>query len=347
MLKKLAILLLHIPLLTSFVQGQYNRSDDYSAVSSNKSVTDYFDSVDEKSFYQRKRIHGMKNEINSYSERLHKLQNRFDEIFYGLSARNSYSKPFDTNTQPSRPEPKVFDTQPLDLYNRNIQPNPPTFSNDQSDLFEPKPVDTENQLAFEVDGPGSYSSEGKRKALFDPKNHSGLGKLGKYFILTPGYAIPYKIHKPSVPIQNKETYRRYDPGVSILVSGGFEKNNFRFGLGGLYKKNRHHETSYKYLTGSGKTIFQNHAETFAGFLDLGYEFTLFGNFDGYFGAGLGYYLSIIEDPQSRKDHGFFATGNIGLAYNFNEMIALRLGYRYLHEEEVPAHVAELGLGFEF
>ena len=128
---------------------------------------------------------------------------------------------------------------------------------------------------------------------------------------------------------------------------GFEKNNFRFGLGGLYKKNRHHETSYKYFTSSGVQDFQNHAETFAGFLDLGYEFNLFGNFDGYLGAGLGYYLSIIEDPESHKDHGFFATGNLGIAYNFNELIALRLGYRYLHEEEVPAHVAELGLDFEF
>ena len=43
----------------------------------------------------------------------------------------------------------------------------------------------------------------------------------------------------------------------------------------------------------------------------------------------------------------FATGNLRLSYNFNEMVALRLGYRYLHEDEVPAHVAELGLDFEF
>lgn len=342
--KKLAILLLHISLLTSFVQGQYSRSDTYSAVSSTKPVTDYFDSVDEKSFYQRKRIHGMKNEINSYSERLHNLQNRFDEIFYGLSARNSYRKPFDTNTQPSRPEPKVFDAQPLDLYNRNIQPKPPAFSNDQSDLFEPKPVDAENQLAFEVDGPGSYSSDGKRKALFDPKNHRGLGKLGKYFILTPGYAVPYKTHGGG---PGNTRYRKYNPGVSITLSGGLEHKGFRFGLGGMYKTNNHHDSSYRRIGIGPEIPFNYQSETFAGFLDLGYEFTIIGNLGGYLGAGLGYYASLVEDPKFRIDHGFFATGNIGVAYNFNKMIALRFGYRYLHEEEVPAHVAELGLDFEF
>ena len=89
------------------------------------------------------------------------------------------------------------------------------------------------------------------------------------------------------------------------------------------------------------------AETFAGFLDLSFDGKLIGNLGGYIGLGLGYYLSIIEDPRRRLDHGLFATGNLGLAYNFNEMIALRLGYRYLHEEETPAHVAELGLDFEF
>jgi opacity protein-like surface antigen len=50
---------------------------------------------------------------------------------------------------------------------------------------------------------------------------------------------------------------------------------------------------------------------------------------------------------SRNDRGFYATGSIGLAYNFSEAFALRLGYRYHHEEEVPAHLAELGLDLEF
>ena len=69
--------------------------------------------------------------------------------------------------------------------------------------------------------------------------------------------------------------------------------------------------------------------------------------DAYLGVGLGYYLSLVEDPRKRKDHGFFATGSLGLAWNVSDLIALRFGYRYLHEEEVPSHVAELGLNFDF
>ena len=96
-----------------------------------------------------------------------------------------------------------------------------------------------------------------------------------------------------------------------------------------------------------RRLIDRSSETFAGFLDLGYEANLFANFDGFIGLGLGYYLSVIKDPRRNLDHGFFATGNIGVAYNFNQMAALRFGYRYLHEEEAPAHVAELGLDLEF
>ena len=346
-----------------FLFGQYDTGNRYTALSSEKPVTDYFDNVDDKSFYQRQRIHGMKREINDYSERLHNLQSRFDEIFYGLSRGNSFSKPFNTEINPTRPAKKdLYEPRSRQTY-ESLAPkgslpqvsveqgqfySPPS---DSSALFEPQEQNPVNQLAFQVEAPGTYTEDGKTKALFNPSNHSGSGKLGKYFILTPGYAIPYKVHKPSSPPINKQRYRRYDPGVSVTVAGGFEKNDFRFGLGGMYKRHRHHETSYEYnLSYPGthhRKYFQNHAETFAGFLDLGYETSLWGNLDGYIGLGLGYYLTLVEDPRERKDHGFFATGNIGLAYNFNEMIALRLGYRYLHEKEVPAHVAELGLDFEF
>ena len=77
--------------LPSLLFSQYYQESGYTAISSQKKqVTDYFDNVDDKSFYQSQRIHGMKNEINSYSERLHKLQSRFDEIFYGLSRGGSF-----------------------------------------------------------------------------------------------------------------------------------------------------------------------------------------------------------------------------------------------------------------
>ena len=85
----------------------------------------------------------------------------------------------------------------------------------------------------------------------------------------------------------------------------------------------------------------------AGYLDLGLRTPIASSLDAYMGVGLGYYLSLIEDPRKRKDHGFFATGSLGLAWNVTDLIALRFGYRYIHEDEVPSHVAELGLNFDF
>ena len=351
--KKSSFILFNLFFLPVFLFAQYGRGDGYSAISSQKPITDYFESVDDKSFYQSQRIHGMKREINDYSQRLHNLQTRFDEIFYGLSRGGSFQKPFDTELSPTRPEREsLYDSKV------SVSPGLPSTSNPgpvspgrvPADLFEPEEQNPVNQLAFQVEAPGTYTEGGETKALFNPKSQASNG-MGKYFILTPGFAIPYKVHKPSIPISNKEKYTRYDPGVSMLFAGGFQRNNFRFGLGGLYKRHQHHKSSYEFHTSypgpSHRRYFQHSAETFAGFLDLSYESNLIGNLGGYIGLGLGYYLSIIEDPRRRLDHGLFATGNLGLAYNFNEMIALRLGYRYLHDEETPAHVAELGLDFEF
>ena len=63
--------------------------------------------------------------------------------------------------------------------------------------------------------------------------------------------------------------------------------------------------------------------------------------------GFGLLSFLLEDPLERTKDGFLPTGVIGLAYSFSDLVALRLGYRYFHEDEVPAHLAELGLGFEF
>lgn len=350
--KSLFILTYHF-FLPVFLFAQYGRGDGNSAISSQKPITDYFENVDDKSFYQSQRIHGMKREINDYSQRLHNLQTRFDEIFYGFSRGGSFQKPFDTELLPTRPEREsLYDSKVSISPGLNSTSNRGLVSPGRApaDLFETDEQNPVNQLAFQVEAPGTYTEGGQTKSLFNPKSQASNG-MGKYFILTPGYAIPYKIHKPSIPISNGQKYTRYDPGVSILFAGGFKTNNLQFGIGGLYKKHQHHKSSYEFDTSypgpSYRSYFQHSAETFAGFLDLSYERNLIGNFGGYIGLGLGYYLSIIEDPRRRLDHGLFATGNLGLVYHFNEMIALRLGYRYLHEEETPAHVAELGLDLEF
>lgn len=346
--KKFVVNLPALLLLPALLFSQYASDNDYRPLSSQKSVTDYFDSVDDKSYYQSQRIHGMKREINSYSERLHNLQSRFDEIFFGLSRGNSFRKPFDTDTLPVRPQRK-------ELYAPEAAPQSSFAPSAMSpavnpDLIDPAEANPANQLAFQVDSPGTYTQGGKTKALFNPNDHGEDG-LGKYFLFAPGYAVPYKVHKPSLPITDGQKYRRYDPGPSVVVAGGFRKNGLRFGLGGMYKRHEFHETSYEFHSSypypGNRLPLAETSETFAGFLDLGYDASLFGNFEGYLGVGLGYYLSIIKDPRRRSDHGFFATGNLGVAYRFNELIALRLGYRYLHEEEAPSHVGELGLDFEF
>ena len=332
-------------LLTNSLFAQFNRDDVYLPLSSQKSTIDYFDTVDDKSYYQRQRIHGMKRDINDYSQRLHTLQQRFDEIFYGLSGNKSFDTPFDLSQKPTRPVSRQL------LEETSVSPvlNPragETFLvNDQSDLIETSKITpSENQLAFQVDGPGSFVQDDKTMGLFKTKG-SNSGALGKYFIISPGLAIPYKIHKPN-PSASKTSYRRYDLGAGLNLAGGFEKNGFRFGLGGMFKTNKHHGTSYEKI-GATKTHFENYSRTFAGFLDVSYRLRLFGSLDGFAGIGLGYYLSLIEAPRKRKDHGLFASGNLGLAYNLSELISLSLGYRYVHEEEVPAHLAELGLDFDF
>ena len=47
-----------------------------------KSTIDFFDELDDKSFYQQKRIYGMKNELNDYSEKLHNLKEGFLLLLY-------------------------------------------------------------------------------------------------------------------------------------------------------------------------------------------------------------------------------------------------------------------------
>ena len=54
-----------------------------------KPVLSYYENLDDKTYFQQRRIHGMKGELNDYSQKLHNLQQRFDQIFYGLSANPS------------------------------------------------------------------------------------------------------------------------------------------------------------------------------------------------------------------------------------------------------------------
>ncbi len=330
---------------TGYAYGQYSTNTRSSFLAEEKPVSDYFEKVDDRSFYQQQRIHGLKGELNNYSNRLHTLQQRFDQIFYGLSSKGEHSTPFDLSQSPNRPVYKQ----------RSYESNytSPSFRS-QNDTFVPeelkesrKPATSQtNQLAFQVDAPGKYSKEGKVSSLFDPTQAS-QESLGGYFIISPGFSIPYKTHDID-PFSKKSRQRDYDPGVSVNLSGGFEKKPFRIGVGVAYKRHSLDDSSFENnLPTLVNHPISGHSQTIAGYLDLGLRTPIASSLDAYMGLGLGYYLSLIEDPRKRKDHGIFATGSLGLALNLSELIALRFGYRYLHEEEVPSHVAEFGLNFDF
>ena len=328
--------------------GQYSTSNRSSFLAEEKPVSDYFEKVDDRSFYQQQRIHGLKSELNNYSSRLHTLQQRFDQIFYGLSSKGDHSTPFDLSNSPRRPvyQQRSFEsnfTSPSAGKSRAYQPSAMQAIPTELQSQEPSPRSRTNQLAFNVDAPGKYTKEGKVASLFDP-DQASHGSLGGYFIISPGFSVPYKTHEGNPPLKSR--HRDYDPGVAVNIAGGFEKNPFRIGLGLTYKRHSLGDTSYEIPPVAKKSI-SGHSQTIAGYLDLGLRTPIASSLDAYMGVGLGYYLSLIEDPRKRKDHGFFATGSLGLAWNISDLIAFRFGYRYLHEKEVPSHVAELGLNFDF
>jgi opacity protein-like surface antigen len=287
--------------------------------------------------------------LNNYSSRLHTLQQRFDQIFYGLSSQGKHSTPFELSNSPQKPvyQQRTYESNystPV-TFTPSPTPRPAAPQSVPQELqLQQEPVRSQtNQLAFSVEAPGKYSKEGKVASLFDPEQAS-RESLGGYLVISPGFSIPYKTHEGD-PSVHKSRHREYDPGVSVNIAGGLEKNPFRIGVGVSYKRHSLDDSSYEVI-GGPKSI-SGHSQTVAGYLDLGLRTPIASSLDAYMGLGLGYYLSLIEDPRKRKDHGFFATGSLGLAWNVTDLIALRFGYRYLHEDEVPSHVAELGLNFDF
>lgn len=305
---------------------------DYKVMKNSKSVVDYYDKMDDKSFYQQKRIHGMKGELNNYSEKLHDLQERFDQIFYGLSSQGNFRTPFDLSNQPRRPIiEKSLDVDSLETKNgiENPQIVDESLNSEKSD----------NQLAFKVNAPGTFTKDDEVVSTFNP--HDRSNGLGFYLFLRPGVAFPHKIHKSSI------SYKRYEPGISTNISGGITIDRFKIGVGGFYKFNSFHKSSKFH---SPLVNLTGQSETFAGYLDIGYDLNVFRSIDAYLGLGVGYYLSFIDDKRNlstRKDHDIFLTASTGLKWRFNQIFALSFGYRYFYEDEVPAHLGEFGLNFEF
>ena len=331
-------LLIFISLFTTLFRGTLLVAQNYE-YGEDKPISDYFTEIDEKSFFHQQRIHGMKREINNYSERLHRLQSRFDQIFYGLAGQNDFKTPFDLSVEPIKPQIRSkISEKPTSQYadaNKKLEYSDPASTHS---ITTPLP----DQSQVEITKPVEIS---KPPTAYSTNQTSDTSPLGKYFIVSPGFSIPYKTHS-----QNSDSYkysnRRYRPGLVLNIMGGWKSDRLRFGIGGMYKINNHHDSSFEKVGGT-VIPFSNQSQTFAGYLDLAYEFPLSGSIDGFVETGIGYYLSLIEAPRDRKNHGIFAMIKTGLIWTFSDLIALRNAYGYAHEEEVPAFLAEFGLFFDF
>ena len=251
--------------------GQYSSDSRGSFLAEEKPVSDYFEKVDDRSFYQQQRIHGLKSELNNYSSRLHTLQQRFDQIFYGLSSQGKHSTPFELSNSPQKPvyQQRTYESNYSTPATFTPSPTPRPFapqSVPQELQEQQQPVRSQtNQLAFSVDAPGKYSKGGKVASLFDPEQAS-RGSLGGYLVISPGFSIPFKTHEGD-PSVHKSRHRKYDPGVSVNIAGGLEKNPFRVGVGVSYKRHSLDDDSYEVI--GGPNPISGHSQTVAGYFDFG------------------------------------------------------------------------------
>ena len=140
----------------------------------------------------------MKGELNNYSEKLHNLQQRFDQIFYGLTARNSFKTPFDVSNQPTRPaRGTAFEANASNTPFAGAQARPRPQANNT--FQPPQSVETGNQLAFNVNSPGKFTQDKQVVSSFSPRSSDG-GGIGKYLIISPGVPFLIRFIKPPSPI---------------------------------------------------------------------------------------------------------------------------------------------------
>jgi len=334
-----------------------------------RKVQDYFQDVESKSYYQQERIRSMKGEMNEYSERLHTLQEKFHKIFYGRSTDELHQSPFSDREKISYPKRKYRDPIPLeDVESIVRRPSNRTETNPPS-----------NQLAFTVeDSTPSIEPEESLENDFEPTQSANFNEptesfsrrtdepeevtfspssssFGGYLILRPGVAIPYKDQTTHNGPTNTK-HREYKTGMSISLAGGYRWKGWKFGGGVLYRENEHDSGSYERNGGNTEPFAGgSQSSSIAGFIESAYTHSFNPWFGVYGTVSLGYGVSRIEDfapspgghDRTRLDPFFFASGGLGLSWTPSEHFAASLGYRYLHEKEVPAHAIELGLEGKF
>mgnify|MGYP001161555301 FL=1 len=317
--------------------GQNNNiSENYVGVQE-RPVNAYYSSVDQKSNYQKHKIHNLKDELNNYSGRLHNLQKRFDEIFYGLSSKSKHSKPFGMNEPPGKPNQTRKYWYETNASNY-VMPSGKRGGNSEQEELKAQNEETSNANVKGKDFTESSVVEPTRSKVFKPIDFRY--RVGNYLIVSPGVAFPFKGHRSNDG--GVDSYRKYVPGFTANIATGFERGPYRFGIGTMYRTNSHDGESFH-----GFDQLSEKSHSYAGYLDLGYKANLNYRLDAYFGIGLGYYQSSVNIPHKVKEQGFYGTGSLGLSWNLTELFAFRVGYRYAHDEEVPTHIGEVGLNFFF
>jgi len=316
-----------------------------------RKVQDYFKDVESKSYYQQERIRSTKLEMNEYSKRLHSLQERFNHIFYGKPRENSHENPFEREPKASYPKTKF----PERRNKVSIESQP-----DRSVKF----LEDSNQLAFTVDQgkskPSRASSEkvssssvSKSLTSIPPRSFSAKESRFKgYFILRPGFTIPLRSKTTTYSnYPGKSKHREYKNGFSLLLSGGFKfSNGFKIGGGAFHRRTKHDSGKSFQEWPYTKIYYPNGSESISwgGFAEFGYEHALNEFFNLYSDFGVGYGVSITDKTLGSDIEDFvFLTGALGVSWTPIDFFALSLGYRYLHEEEVPAHAIELGIEGKF
>ena len=337
-----------------------------------RKVQDYFQDVESKSYYQQERIRSMKGEMNEYSERLHGLQEKFHRIFYGKSTDRLHQSPFGKKEKisyPSRkyrkpipmPEVESIVRRPSEYSGQNSQSNQLAFTVDESGPSEDF-VEDDLPLAGSSGQTGfDYFQDGK---MGEPKKSFGEGRsegeyktssLGGYLIVSPGMFFPYK-DQTTHNGPNKTKHRKYKTGFGVSLAGGYRYKGWNFGAGLLYRENEHDAGSYEKNGQSEPFAEGSESMSIAGFVEVGYSHSFNSWFGLYSKLGLGYGVSMIEDfaplltagnDRTRMDPFFFASGSLGVIFTPAEFLACSLGYRYVHEREVPAHAVEIGLAGRF
>ena len=337
-----------------------------------RKVQDYFQDVESKSYYQQERIRSMKGEMNEYSERLHSLQEKFQQIFYGRSTDELHQSPFGEKEKISYPKRKYREPMPEV---ESIVPRTKPATRFQS---------RSNQLAFRVDQPqpqsstptpeekGQTSLPESPNSLFEDKPDvysDGLVRdqpvsyepetssdFGGYLIIRPGVIFPYK-KQTSHQSPHKTKHREYEVGMAVTLSAGYRWKGLKLGGGLLYRQNEHNSDSYE-KNGVHTKPFADGSKSMsiAGFIEGGYTHSFTHLFGIYGTIGLGYGVSVIEDfapalsagaDRTRLDPFFLATLGLGATWTPIDNFALSLGYRYLYEDEVPAHAIEVGIEGRF